>query len=295
MLVDGSGVPGVSPQGVSVESLANASRGRLVFQDDVDVSSQVSYIMSLRQILVFRVSLVSCAMILYSLLVKSLLEETIVPMRAFILLTIVVTVLMLDFQFFARFEHSVLPLRIYENGIEMPTTWFERILLRRRFVSWDDVETILTVRHNIIEEREIVRGIETEIVLVTRDGLTYSTFVKDRTEIKKAIDVISSLWGRLYEEKARIEDLERRGTGFSRIFVSIHPRSILLQSSVFNILLFVPLGISILLDADMTITVIIAAFVAILTLVFGYIMIRIGRARTELFAPPSIILDESSQ
>jgi len=295
MLVDGSGVPGVSPQGASVESLANASRGRLVFQDDVNVSSQLSYIPSLRQVLVVRVFLAFGALTLYALLVKTLLEETIVPYTALILLASVVTFLILNFQLLARSEHSVKPLRIYENGIEMPTTWFERVLLRRRFVSWEDIETIFTVRHNAVEEGKLVYGVETEIVLVTRDGLTYSTFAKDRTEIKKAIDVISSLWVRLYEEKARIEDLERRGTGFSRIFVSIHPRSILAQFVILDILLLAALGISILLDADMIITVIIAAFAVILFLVYGYIMIRIGRARTELFAPPSIILDESSQ
>jgi len=244
---------------------------------------------------VVRVFLAFGALTLYALLVKTLLEETIVPYTALILLASVVTFLILNFQLLARSEHSVKPLRIYENGIEMPTTWFERVLLRRRFVSWEDIETVFTVRHNAVEEGKLMYGVETEIVLVTRDGLTYSTFAKDRTEIKKAIDVISSLWVRLYEEKARIEDLERRGTGFSRIFVSIHPRSILAQFVILDILLLAALGISILLDADMIITVIIAAFPVILFLVYGYIMIRIGRARTELFAPPSIILDESSQ
>lgn len=292
--MDSSGVPGATLREVSVESSANASRGRLVFQDDVKASSQLSYIPSLRQVLAFRVSFVTCAMILYSLLVKGLLEETMVPLRALIFLTIVFTLLILDLQFLARLEHSVKPMRIYENGIEMPSTWLERLLLRRRFVHWEDVETIFTVRHNLEEKGKLTYGVETEIVLVTTDGFTFSTFIKDRTEIKKAVGVISDVWGRYDEEKARIEDLERRGTGFSRTFVSVHPRSILFQSSVLDVILFIPLGISILLDADMIIIAIMAAVLVILTLVFNYIMIRIGRARTVLLTPSSNMLNESN-
>ncbi len=293
LVVDGS-VPGVSPQGVSGEPFTNASRGRLVFQDDVNVSSQLSYIPSLRRVLAVRVFLALGALILYALLVKTLLEETIVPYTALILLASVVTFLILNLQLLARSEHSVKPLKIYENGIEMPMTRFEKFLLRRRFVSWEDINTIYTVKHNAVEEGKLVYGVETEIVLVTRDGLTYSTFVKDRTEIKKAIDVISSLWPRFNEERARIEDLERRGTGFSRTFASIHPRSILTQFVILDTLLLAALGISILSDADITITVMIVVFVAILFLAFAYIMARTGRARAELLSPLPDTLHESS-
>lgn len=290
-----SSVPGVPHQGKSVESFASASRGRLVFQDDMSIPFRLSHLPPLRELLAFRVFLASGALVLYGLLMVTLYYKTIDPMKALILLSGIVMLLIMDLQVIARFEHSARPLKIYESGIEMPMTWFEKFLLRRRFVSWEDISTIYTVKHNAMEEGEIVRGVETEIVLVTKDGIAHSTFIKDRTEIKKAIDVISSLWARFDEEKARIEDLERRGTGFSRTFAAIQPASILIPSVILDILLLTALGISVLSDADMIITVIIIVFAVILFLVFGYIMMRIGRARTELFAPPSIISHESSQ
>jgi len=263
-------------------SLNVEGKGNLVFQDDVSTESRLSYMPSLRAVLALRVSLVSCVLVLYGLLMATLLDGTLTPVRALILLFCITIVLVIDSQASARSERGAKPVKIYDKGIEMPTTWFERNLFKRGFVRWEDVGTIFAVRHNAREEMKIVRGVETEIVLVTRDGVTYSTFAKDRIEVRKALKVILGLWPRLADEMTRIERLEEKGTGFSRGFGSVTPMSLLIPAVVLLALLTAALGMSVMTATDISITIFIIIFIVVIDMAFGYLLARVGRAKSVL-------------
>lgn len=274
-----------STRGVSSSSLTGGDRGELVFEDNVSTPSRLSISLSLKEALALRISLVASALALYAVLLWMLVVGPLDLMGELLLMFAVTALLIIDSQYLSRDHHSAKPMEIYEKGTKMPITWFERRFLRKDFVPWDDVGTIFAVKHNVLENhKKILRGVETEIVLVTKDGVTYSSWIKDRKEVEKALRAISSLWPRLQTEMMRVERLGEMRVDFSKGFASVDPWSLLLPALVLDALYLASLGISIPTCADLSAALVIVSFIIAVDLVFGYLLARVGRARAELMS-----------
>lgn len=239
----------IRKKGLGSHGMSN--RGKVVF-DESDIALLPTKLRKARRIIMFRlyIKLIFLAATLF--LLYLLFNGDLSILGAILLNLTLVMLLFVDSQINAREERSAKPIRIYEKGIEMPTTWFERKVLKRDFVNWKEVGTIFSLKHNIMENEKLVRDAETELVLIAENGASYSTGIKDREVIKKSIDNISNFWPEFFSERIRIERIVDGKSWFPKAFASIDSLSLILPAALFDGLLVAFLGISIKTDTEVT-------------------------------------------
>lgn len=259
-----------------------SDKGRLVFEEndrDPALAQKILKQEPIWQGICFLWTFVLYAFLIYMLVTGAFDFDIwtvlfIVPNLAFMLF--------FDFLFFHQMKHSISPLTVYEKGIDMPLTSFERRFLKKGFVRWEQVKTIFSVRHGSEDPEETESKIENEIIVITRNKEVYGTWTKNKEEIAKALAVISRLWPGYTSEKMRIERLEERRRGFSRFLASLDPPVILQPIATFNILVLFSLGVSIFAGQNYTISLAIVALLLVFLLAFSVVLAMARRSRRML-------------
>jgi hypothetical protein len=262
--------------------LPTSDRGKLVFEEnDRDPELAQKF---LKQAPIWQWNCILWTFVLYAILIYMLLTGALdfSIWAVLVIIPMIAAMLFFDFLFFHQMEHSIRPLRIYEKGIDMPLTSFERRFLKRGFVRWEQIKTLFSVRHSTEDRDETEPKIVNEIIVITRDKEIYSTWTKKKEEIAKALGVISKLWPGYSSEQMKIDGLEERRRGFSRFLASLDPPVILQPIALFNVLLLVSLGVSVFAGQDHTISLAIVALLLIFLLAFGVVLAMAQRSRRML-------------
>lgn len=259
------------------------SRGKLVFQEHPRFPLPSSRIGGLADVVLGRafmlVVLVGAFVFLNYLVAKGTSNPGILSVLALALV-----LLTLAHQLFSGNVRSAQPVRVYENGIEMPATWFEKRFLQKGYLEWDEIETMFPLKNSIAIEDKIVRGVENQIVLIARNGRTYTSSVKDEREVKRIMGAISFVWPRYSREKARIAQLEDARTNFPNWFASLDQMSIIVPTVILDAFLFITLGVSIWADADTAFIVILVMVIITVDVIIGLVLAKIGGMKRQVLS-----------
>ena len=219
------------------------------------------------------------ALAIFVFMAYLLFEGTLKLITAVFFVLIIVILILTDNRIYATKERSHRPIRIQSSGIWMPTTWFERRLLKRGFVPWDDIRAVFTVRHNIVDVRQIGRGVENELAIVEKKGVTYRSGEKNKHTIDKAVLIISQLWPLYSEEKTRIDIVRRENPQFSHMFAPIDSSSLVFGIAIKDAFLVELLGITIIVGASIQLLLVFAFYLILLDLVFGFLLAKVNKSK----------------
>ncbi|MCK5292497.1 MAG: hypothetical protein KAR39_10845 [Thermoplasmata archaeon] len=188
----------------------------------------------------------------------------------------------------ARYECSARPIQIHEKGICMPTTWFQRTFLKRGFIPWEEVKTVLLLNLGSKPEECGVENPQDAIVVISGARVTYNSWFKNPREIEKTLEVISRHWPRFAAEKERIERLVEKDPSFSKGYASIDPVSLILPVTILDAFLLTALGVAILLEVDFLFVIVVILFIATIDLIVGLALTKVSKAKNEFLSSTPI-------
>ncbi|MFQ6061298.1 MAG: hypothetical protein ACE5KV_08430 [Thermoplasmata archaeon] len=289
MLNDDTGAR-ISKSKNKVEFIGMADKGKLIFEESRVSADRKENASRLRRVIGIRVYLTGMTLGLYAFLVYLLIKGTLKVVTATLFILIILTLLSYDILVNSKNERSARAIMIYENGINMPATWFEKSILGRGFVPWDSIQTVFSVKYNIVKNEEIVRGVDSEIVVITKDGVTHCTGIKDEIVIQEAVSTISQLWPQYSHEKSRMKKLKQENPHFSERFASLDSSSLVSGMVIVDVLLLALIGIAIMVGTGFQIMLIFVVYLILLDLLFAVVLVRVNTAKIQLIGDGSALV-----
>jgi hypothetical protein len=253
-----------------------------VFEEFDSDSMKKKQASNLRKVIVIRAYLLILALAVFVFMAYLLLKGSLKPITAAFLVLVVAVLMLTDNRLYATKERSHRPIKIGPSGIWMPATWFEKWLLKRGLVPWDDARAVFTVRHNIVENGQIVRGVENELAVIEKKGMTYRSGEKDKLSIEKAVSVISQLWPPYLKLKTSIDRLRQENPRFSDMFAPLDSTSLVFGIAIIDALLIALLGIAITVEASIQLLLVFAVYLVLLDLVFGFLLVKVNESKNLL-------------
>jgi hypothetical protein len=203
-------------------------------------------------------------------------------------LVVAIVVVTIAHQLLSGWVHGAQSVKVYERGIELPTTWFERVFLHKGYVEWGKVGAVFTVRNSVVIGEKILRDVENQIVLVTKNGRTYNSSLKDEREVKRIMGAISVACPQHLAEEAGIEQLRGRRASFSNWLASLDHMSLIVPTVILDAFLIISLGVSIWAEADVVFIGILVLIIVLVDLTAGLLLVMASRAKREILRPESM-------
>lgn len=131
-----------------------------------------------------------------------------ITVRNLIIITIgIVAFVFLDWKIQHYITLQSLPIKVYEKGIDMPTTFIDKILRKTNFISFENIRKITIKSHGpyswCIKFPHKKKGPKYfhELVILTKEGKKYASLERHPERLQPIIQVIKEKFkGPIYEE-----------------------------------------------------------------------------------------------
>lgn len=182
----------------------------VLYEEKVQYPLSDTRFRSLWGVMAFRIFLLPLFILMVYLLVSLVLEGNYAQPATIVLIAGIILLYATDRYVLLPVYKSGLPIRIYKNGIELPTTKFEQVFSKSGFIPKDEIKLITPKHHNIVVKGKIKYNILNEFIVTRIDGQEFRSYIKNEEEIRKILEILEEMWPDLYSEFGDVQDLSDR-------------------------------------------------------------------------------------
>ncbi len=261
------------------------SLGRLVYEESIIAPEQWNSLSTNRAVIIIATFLALAVIPLMTVLflMRTISLNWTVDYTTLAITMSAIGTSFLVYRFFRDLLYSATPIRLYENGLVLPASIFERVLHGPKALGVENIRMIYPVLTSFEESHEY-----SGLVVVTDDKKSHRTSIKNPNEISAIVGMIDSQWVGLFRKYGEFEflTLEQR-----RRLARFSNRLLWRIGNAFFVLFFVflPLSFGLYFLSTHMSYVLLVATLGILFLLLGLITLYIYavsesfRRRLELY------------